>query len=141
MEIINIRKGNFSWEIDFERAKYIDSGTMNFKGDVSFNVKEFGDGNNTKQVIFGTCSITVDVLDAGKESTKIGRFLVTYHVEMSPFDEQSLKINDESQETEIKKIIMDLIEPYFRYDFEKVMYDAELPKHIIPYGLFSKLDW
>lgn len=140
--ILNVRKGNFSWEIDFEKAKFSTSGSMKFNGGVDFEVKKFNDAIKNKQIIFGHCKIEININDT-ETKENLGIFKVNYHIEIEPTDEllADLENGKKNTEDEIRNFIMYILEPYFRYDFEKVMYDAELPKSIIPYGIFKKLNW
>lgn len=141
ISIRNIRKGNFSWDIDFEKAEHSTSGSMMFNGSVDFKIKKFNGQLESQDMIFGHCKIDTHILDmSGENDDKMGQFKVDYHIEIEPGEELLLNIENDpkNMEDEVKKFIMYLLEPYFRYDFETVMYDAGLPKNILPYGMLHK---
>lgn len=89
ISINNIRKGNFSWEIDFEKAEHTTSGGMVFQGAVTFEVKEYNNSSNTisNEIIIGKCNIGVVITDASESKNEIGRYDVEYHIEIEPTEE------------------------------------------------------
>lgn len=134
MKIYSIKKQNYSWELDKEKRftnndneEEFDQGTMTLGTDLEHNFLEYDNETVLKSVI----KMEMELV----KNEPFASYKVEYEVITSANEETKNKVKNEEEEIDFS--ILHIIEPYFRFDISRTLFDSDLPERIVPYQFWK----
>lgn len=130
-KISKIRRKYIKWNIDDEvKKKTRNKGQLAFEASV--NSEKLTEPEDNKVLLKGQIDYKADFKN--KDGDIFASYNVIYEIDISADKKMKDLLDENTEETKniIEKKLLRIAEPYFRYDFEKILFESDLPTNLIP---------